>query len=83
MDTLVLHAGDEYTGSLWDAVYTKEGVQVAPYYLEQLGVQAFVSGSHDVGRACGGQGPRGAAVLLLGKAGWRGSGKANLAALVT
>lgn len=47
MDTLVLHAGDEYTGSLWDAVFTKEGVQVAPAFLEQIGVQAFTIGNHE------------------------------------
>ncbi|KAL4445897.1 hypothetical protein ABPG77_009096 [Micractinium sp. CCAP 211/92] len=47
MDTLVLHAGDEYTGSLWDAVFTKEGIQVAPAFLEQIGVQAFTVGNHE------------------------------------
>lgn len=48
MDTLVLHAGDEYTGSLWDAVYTKNGIQVAPAFLEQIGVQAFTVGNHEL-----------------------------------
>lgn len=43
VDTLVLHAGDQYTGTLWDAVYTKEGIQIAPEFLEMIGVQAFVS----------------------------------------
>ncbi|KAL4425700.1 hypothetical protein ABPG75_009716 [Micractinium tetrahymenae] len=48
MDTLVLHAGDEYTGSLWDAVFTKEGIQIAPAFLTQIGVQAFTLGNHEM-----------------------------------
>jgi hypothetical protein len=44
VDTLVLHAGDQFTGSIWDAVYTKNGDFVATQFLVDLGVQAFVSG---------------------------------------
>jgi hypothetical protein len=43
VDTLVLHAGDQFTGSIWDAVYTKNGDFVATQFLVDLGVQAFVS----------------------------------------
>jgi hypothetical protein len=42
-DTLMLHAGDQLSGTVWDTVYTKRGVQIAPEFLDALGVQAFVS----------------------------------------
>ena len=38
-DTLVLHAGDQFTGTVWDEVYTSQGIQIAPGFLEELGVQ--------------------------------------------
>ncbi|EFN56515.1 hypothetical protein CHLNCDRAFT_144120 [Chlorella variabilis] len=53
VDTLVLHAGDQYTGTLWDAVYTKEGIQIAPEFLEMIGVQAFTLGNHEFDNGVG------------------------------
>ena len=48
-DSLVLHAGDQYQGTLYDAVFTKNGVQIAPELLRLMGVQAFTLGNHEVG----------------------------------
>lgn len=45
--SLVLHAGDQFTGTSWDTVYTAEGVQVAPDMLQELGVQAMTLGNHE------------------------------------
>ena len=49
VDSLVLHAGDQYQGTLYDAVFTKNGVQIAPELLRLMGVQAFTLGNHEVG----------------------------------
>ncbi|PSC75913.1 5 -nucleotidase isoform B [Micractinium conductrix] len=46
-DTLVLHAGDQLTGTLWDSIYTRNGTQIAPDLLEMLGVQALALGNHE------------------------------------
>lgn len=48
VDTLVLHAGDQYTGTLYDAVFTKKGQQIAANFLRLMGVQAFTLGNHEV-----------------------------------
>lgn len=49
VDTLVLHACDQYTGTLYDAVFTKKGQQIAADFLTLMGVQAFTLGNHEVG----------------------------------
>jgi 5'-nucleotidase len=47
MDTLVLHAGDQFTGTLWDVVYTSNGYLIGAPFLKELGVQAFTFGNHE------------------------------------
>ncbi|KAI8111919.1 hypothetical protein M9435_004416 [Picochlorum sp. BPE23] len=36
-DSLVLHAGDQFTGTIWDNIYTKENIQIAPQFFESSG----------------------------------------------
>lgn len=49
-DSLVLFAGDIYSGTSYDVVYTSQGDQIAPEFLAALGVQAMVRAG--AGRAC-------------------------------
>jgi len=46
-DVLVLHAGDQFTGTTWDYVYTRNNEQVAPTFLNNLGIDAYTLGNHD------------------------------------
>jgi 5'-nucleotidase len=46
-DSLVLHAGDQFTGTIWDNIYTKENIQIAPQFLNQLNLAAFTLGNHE------------------------------------
>ena len=41
-------AGDQFTGTVWDVVYLKNGTQVAPPFLNALGLDAFALGNHEV-----------------------------------
>jgi 5'-nucleotidase/UDP-sugar diphosphatase len=46
-DSLFLHAGDEFTGTLWDYIYAREGNMVVAPFLNGLGLDAFVLGNHE------------------------------------
>ena len=43
-DFLALHAGDQFTGTVWDFLYTSQNKQVAPQFLNQQGLDAFTLG---------------------------------------
>ena len=43
-DFLALHAGDQFTGTVWDYVYTSQNNQVAHLFLNQQGLDAFTLG---------------------------------------
>ena len=47
-DTVVLHAGDQFSGTVWDTLFTKKGLQIGPDFLNEMGVQAMVLGNHEV-----------------------------------
>lgn len=46
-DALVLHAGDQFTGTIWDSIYTKNNIQIAPQFLNELNLAAFTLGNHE------------------------------------
>lgn len=46
VDTLTIHAGDQFSGTVWDDVFVRKDVQIAPRLLKDLGIQAFVPGNH-------------------------------------
>lgn len=46
-DSLLLHAGDQFFGTLFDVAYTSRGDQIHHLFLNKLGVDAFVPGSHE------------------------------------
>lgn len=46
-DSLVLHAGDQFTGTIWDTIYTRNNIQIAPQFLNQLNLAAFTLGNHE------------------------------------
>lgn len=47
-DSLTLFAGDIFAGTSYDVAYTSQGDQIAPEFLEALGVQAMALGNHEV-----------------------------------
>ena len=63
-DVIFVHAGDQFTGTTWDYVYTSQGVQVAPLFLNALGIDSFTPGNHEVrrGRRAGGAAASAAAI---------------------
>ena len=47
-DVLFLHAGDEFTGTVWDYVYVREGnMKPVANFVNQLGLDAFTMGNHE------------------------------------
>jgi len=41
-DFLLIHAGDQMTGTVYDYVFTSQGNHIAPQFLNALGLDAFV-----------------------------------------
>lgn len=44
----LLPAGDQFTGTIYDYIYTRQGQQVAPPFLNALAVDAVTLGNHEV-----------------------------------
>lgn len=46
-DALILHAGDQFVGTLYDAYYTEKGDVVVHKFLNLMGINFFAPGNHD------------------------------------